>query len=86
MATASSLPGLLLACARSNGAQRYDEFIRLVDSARFNWWHYRRWGVDALMAQGLPAEALRYAQGSQASMPHLAQSRKPLRRSSCSLQ
>jgi hypothetical protein len=49
------------------GAQRYDELIRLVDSARFNWWHYRRWGVDALMAQGLPAEALRYAQGSQAS-------------------
>ena len=49
------------------GAQRYDELIRLVDSARFNWWHYRRWGVDALMAQGLPAEALRYAQASQES-------------------
>jgi hypothetical protein len=49
------------------GAQRYDELIRLVDSARFNWWHYRPWGVDALMAQVLPAEALRYAQGSQAS-------------------
>ncbi|MFT4437141.1 hypothetical protein [Caballeronia sp. 15715] len=25
------------------GAQRYDELIQLVDSARFNWWHYRRW-------------------------------------------
>jgi hypothetical protein len=49
------------------GAQRYDELIRLADSARFNWWHYRRGGVDALMAQGLPAEALRYAQASQAS-------------------
>jgi len=49
------------------GAQRYDELIRLVDSARFNWWHYRRWGVDALMAQGRPAEALRYAQASQQS-------------------
>ena len=49
------------------GAQRYDESIRLVDSARFNWWHYRRWGVDALMAQGRPAEALRYAQASQDS-------------------
>jgi hypothetical protein len=49
------------------GAQRYDELIRLVNSARFNWWHYRRWGVDALMAQGLPAEALRYAQASQES-------------------
>jgi len=49
------------------GAQRYDELIRLVDSARFDWWHYRRWGVDALMAQGRPAEALRYAQASQES-------------------
>jgi hypothetical protein len=47
------------------GAQRYDELIRLVDSARLNWWHYRRWGVDALVALGRPAEALRYAQASQ---------------------
>ena len=49
------------------GAQRYDELIRLVDSARFNWWHYRRWGVDALMALGRPTDALRYAQASPES-------------------
>ncbi|OXC80475.1 hypothetical protein BSU04_01665 [Caballeronia sordidicola] len=47
------------------GAQRYAELSRLVDSARLNWWHYRRWGVDALVALGRPAEALRYAQASQ---------------------
>jgi hypothetical protein len=46
------------------GAQRYDELIWLVDSARFAWSDYSRWGVDALMAQGRPAEALRYAQAS----------------------
>jgi hypothetical protein len=47
------------------GAHRYDELIRLVDSAPYHWWHYRRWGVDALKAQGLPAEALRYAEATQ---------------------
>jgi hypothetical protein len=46
------------------GAQRYDELIWLVDNARFAWSDYSRWGVDALMAQGRPAEALRYAQAS----------------------
>ena len=51
------------------GAQRYNELVRLVDSAHFNWRHYRRWGVDALMAQGLPAEALRYALGPGIQCP-----------------
>ncbi|WP_031364854.1 hypothetical protein [Caballeronia sordidicola] len=67
MATAISLRAQTACLSALYGAQRYDELIRLVDSARFSWWHYRRWGVDALMAQGRPAEALRYAQASQAS-------------------
>ncbi|OXC76245.1 hypothetical protein BSU04_22895 [Caballeronia sordidicola] len=42
-----------------------------MDSARFASSDCSRWGVDALMAQGRPAEALRYAQASKNPMLHL---------------
>jgi len=46
-------------------AGRYDELLRLIDKARFKWWHDRRWGVKALSALGKKAEAIRYAEESR---------------------
>ena len=45
-------------------AHRDEELLALVNTARLHWWEYRRFGVDALIALGRPAEALRYAQAS----------------------
>lgn len=33
-------------------AGRHEELLALLDRAPFKWWHYRRWGVQALAAQG----------------------------------
>lgn len=46
-------------------AGRHEELLALLDRAPFNWWHYRRWGVQALAAQGKKAEAIRYAEESR---------------------
>lgn len=48
-------------------AQRFDELLALIDSARMTWWGYRQWGVKALVALGRPAEALRYAEQSRST-------------------
>jgi hypothetical protein len=48
-----------------NAAQRHEELLALVNGARLNWWGYRQYGVDALIALGRPAEALRYAEASR---------------------
>ena len=47
-----------------NAARRHEELIALVNGARLNGWGYRQYGVDALIALGRPAEALRYAEAS----------------------
>lgn len=36
-----------------------------MDRAPFKWWHYRRWGVKALVAQSKMAEALTYAEATR---------------------
>ena len=41
-------------------ADRHDELIDLLEEEHF--WHYRRWAVMALAAQGKKAEAIRYAE------------------------
>ena len=46
-------------------AHRDEELLVLVNTTRLQWWHYRRFGVDALLALGRPAEALRYAEASR---------------------
>lgn len=46
-------------------AQAFDEVLALVDRSPLTWWHYRRWGFRALLAQGKRAEALRYAEASR---------------------
>jgi hypothetical protein len=46
-------------------AGRHDELLALLDTAPFKWWHYRRWGVQALAALARKAEAIRYAEESR---------------------
>ena len=41
-------------------AARYEEILELVEGDTF--WPYKRWAVKALVAQGRPADALRYAE------------------------
>jgi len=45
-------------------AGRYQALLDLVEIAP-QMWHYRQWGVKALVAMGKRAEALRYAEASQ---------------------
>lgn len=46
-------------------AGRHDDLLALLERAPFKWWHDRRWGVQALAAQGKKAEAIRYAEESR---------------------
>jgi hypothetical protein len=46
-------------------AKRYEELLALIEQAPLKWWHDRRWGVKALVAQGKKAEALSYAEASR---------------------
>jgi len=46
-------------------AGRYSEIIELLNLAPFKFWHYRKWGVKALIAIGKKAEALRFAEESR---------------------
>ncbi len=46
-------------------AGRHEELLALIDKAPFKWWHDRRWGVQALVAMGSKAEAIRYAEESR---------------------
>jgi tetratricopeptide (TPR) repeat protein len=46
-------------------AGRYQELLDLVALSRYQMWHYRRYGADALLALGQKAEALKYAEGSR---------------------
>lgn len=55
--------GACLACLFA--ADRTEELLGLLESARFKWWHYRQWGVKALLAKGQKAEALQYAEASR---------------------
>ncbi len=46
-------------------AGRYEQLLSLLEKAPFKWWHDRRWGVKALVAQGKKVEAIRYAEESR---------------------
>jgi hypothetical protein len=48
-----------------HAAHRDEELLAMVNTARLHRWGYRRFGVDALIALGRPAEALRYAEASR---------------------
>jgi hypothetical protein len=51
-----------LSCLLAAG--RHRELIELLETAPFLWWHFRRYGVRALAAQGRIDEAIGYAQQS----------------------
>ena len=44
-----------------HAAERYREILALLDLAPYDMWHYRKYGVKALAAEGRKAEAIRYA-------------------------
>jgi hypothetical protein len=46
-------------------AGRYQELLDLLEKAPLVWWEDRRWGVQALVALGKKAEAIRYAEASR---------------------
>ena len=48
----------------------HEELIALLDKAPISLWHYREWGVKALVAMGRKAEAIRYAEASRGLNDH----------------
>jgi hypothetical protein len=46
-------------------ARAYDEILALIERSPRPWWDERRWGFQALLAQGKRADALRYAEASR---------------------
>ncbi len=46
-------------------AGRYEEMLDLLALDRIPFWHYRCYGVEALLAMGKKSEALRYAEASR---------------------
>jgi len=46
-------------------AERYEEVLQLVEMQSHPMWHYRKYGVKALVGMGRKAEALRYAEQSR---------------------
>lgn len=46
-------------------AGRYQDLLELLKLAPNSFWHYHKWGVQALAAMGNMAAALRYAEGSR---------------------
>lgn len=57
--------GTSVCLASLYAAGRYDELLKLIDKAPHKLWHYRQWGVKALVALGKKAEAIRYAEESR---------------------
>ena len=52
-----------LSCLLAAG--RYQELLELLDGAPYLSWHYRSYGVQALIAMGKKGEAIKYAKASQ---------------------
>lgn len=54
------------ACLSSlSAAGRHDELLALIKQSPYKWWVYRQWAVKALVAQGKPEDAIRYAEDSR---------------------
>lgn len=52
-----------LSCLLVTG--RHQELLELLELDRYPMWHYRRYGVEALLILGKKAEAIRYAEASR---------------------
>ncbi|RLJ16098.1 hypothetical protein DJ030_03315 [bacterium endosymbiont of Escarpia laminata] len=46
-------------------AGRHQELLELLELDRYPMWHYRRYGVEALLALGMKAKAIQYAEASR---------------------
>ena len=46
-------------------AGRHEDLLNLLDLAPYKFWHDRRWGVKALIAQGQTAAAIQYAEDTR---------------------
>ena len=46
-------------------AERHEQLLALLEKAPHSTWHYREWGVRALVAMGRKADAIRYADASR---------------------
>ncbi|MCU7892681.1 MAG: hypothetical protein KZQ78_14120 [Candidatus Thiodiazotropha sp. (ex Ustalcina ferruginea)] len=46
-------------------AGRHQELLELLELDRYPMWHYRRYGVEALLALGKKADAIQYAEASR---------------------
>jgi len=46
-------------------AGRFEELLELLGQTPYKMWHYRKWGVQALVKQGKKVEALQYAEDSR---------------------
>jgi hypothetical protein len=44
---------------------RHQELLELLELPRYSFWHYRRYGVQALLALGRKAEVVQYAEASR---------------------
>ncbi|QWF69936.1 hypothetical protein KEF85_11290 [Methylomonas paludis] len=54
-------------------AGRHLELLALLETAPFQWWTYRSWGVKSLLALGRKAQAIRYAEaGTEFNAPVVA--------------
>lgn len=52
---------ICLSCLLESG--RYDDLMGLLSGARMKWWHWHRFGAEALARQGLWDAAIAYAEG-----------------------
>ncbi|WP_028232001.1 hypothetical protein [Paraburkholderia mimosarum] len=57
--------GTTICLASLYAAGRHAQLLALVEHAPFKQWHYRCWGVKALLAMGRKAEALAYAEDTR---------------------
>lgn len=46
-------------------AERHEQLLALLEKAPYSTWHYREWGVRALVAMGRKADAICYADASR---------------------
>ena len=57
--------GTVACLSALHAAGRHQELLGLLETAPFEIWHYRLWGVKALVAMGKKSEAIRYAEASK---------------------
>lgn len=64
----SYFQGTMACFSAMMAAGQYERVLDVVARSGSDWWHYRLWGVRALVAQRKRAEALRYAEASRGNL------------------